>query len=74
MAEHQWTENDDDQVTVRRVQPYEAAKAYRCPGCDHEIRAGEGHVVVVPNAAPHDRRHWHKGCWHREEKAPKRRW
>jgi len=48
------------------MQPYEAVKAYRCPGCDHEIRAGEGHEVVVPHDAPEDRRHWHTGCWHRE--------
>ena len=39
---------DDAEVTVRHMQPYEAVKAYRCPGCDHEIRAGEGHEVVVP--------------------------
>jgi len=48
------------------MQPYEAVKAYRCPGCDHEIRAGEGHEGVVPYDAPEDRRHWHTGCWHRE--------
>jgi len=53
-------------VSVRHMQPYEAVKAYRCPGCDHEIRAGEGHEVVVPYDAPEDRRHWHTGCWHRE--------
>jgi len=50
------------------MQPYEAVKAYRCPGCDHEIRAGEGHEVVVPVDDPTERRHWHTGCWHREEK------
>ena len=26
-----------DDVDVRHVQPYEASKPYRCPGCDHEI-------------------------------------
>jgi hypothetical protein len=50
------------------VQPYEAVKVYRFPGCDHEIRPGEGHEVVVPRAAPDDRRHWHTGCWHREQR------
>jgi hypothetical protein len=50
-------------VEVRHVQPYEASKPYRCPGCDHEIRAGEGHEVVVPRDAPDLRRHWHTPCW-----------
>ena len=30
------------------MQPYQAVKAYRCPGCDHEIPPGLGHEVVVP--------------------------
>jgi len=55
-----------DDVTVRHVQPYEAAKVYRCPGCDHEIPVGLGHEVVVPIDAPEDRRHWHRGCWFKE--------
>ena len=55
------------------MQPYEAVKAYRCPGCDHEIRPGEGHEVVVPLDAPEDRRHWHTGCWHREAAPPQPR-
>jgi len=54
-----------DAVDVRRVQPYQADKVYRCPGCDHEIRVGEGHVVVVPVRTPADRRHWHGACWDR---------
>jgi len=68
MSEHSWTDHDgwDDGEEIRHVQPYEAVKPYRCPGCDHEIRPGEGHEVVVPRAAPDDRRHWHTGCWHRE--------
>jgi hypothetical protein len=57
-----------DEIEVRHVQPYQADKTYRCPGCDHEIRPGEGHEVVVPLDAPEDRRHWHTGCWFREEK------
>ncbi len=55
------TTNDD--VEVRHIHPYQASKAYRCPGCDHEIRAGEGHEVVVPVDAPDLRRHWHTPCW-----------
>jgi hypothetical protein len=61
-----------DEIEVRHVQPYQADKTYRCPGCDHEIRPGEGHEVVVPLDAPDDRRHWHTGCWHQEEKARRR--
>ena len=56
----------DSQFSVRHMQPYEAVKPYRCPGCDHEIEAGLGHEVVVPLDEPELRRHWHTGCWHRE--------
>ena len=41
-------------------------KVYRCPGCDHEIRRGVSHLVVVPNDDPDERRHWHTECWRRE--------
>jgi hypothetical protein len=41
-------------------------KVYRCPGCDHEIRKGVNHLVVVPNDDPDERRHWHTECWRRE--------
>lgn len=64
---------DDDRVEVRHVQPYEAAKVYRCPGCDHTIAIGEGHEVVVPIDHPDDRRHWHRGCWQREAARRRRR-
>jgi hypothetical protein len=53
------------EITVRHVQPYEATKPYRCPGCDHDIPRGLGHEVVVPVEAPDERRHWHTGCWYR---------
>ena len=63
----------DDDPEVRRVQPYQAAKSYRCPGCNHEIPAGTGHVVVVPAEAPDLRRHWHSPCWeHRGRRRPGR--
>jgi hypothetical protein len=58
----------DGPVEVRHVQPYQAVKPYRCPGCDHEIAAGLGHEVVVPTLAPDLRRHWHSGCWQREQR------
>jgi hypothetical protein len=48
---------------VRRVQPYQAVKRYRCPGCQGDVVPGTGHYVVVPLAAPGDRRHWHYACW-----------
>jgi hypothetical protein len=55
----------DDDVEVQHVQPYQAVKTYRCPGCDHEIPPGLGHEVVFPRGAAHERRHWHTGCWRR---------
>ncbi len=54
---------DDDQLDVRRVQPYQATKVYLCPGCNRDILPGTGHVVVVPLEAPDLRRHWHRACW-----------
>jgi hypothetical protein len=53
------------ELEVRRVQPYQAAKDYRCPGCHNVIPAGTGHYVVVPALAPELRRHWHRACWDR---------
>lgn len=50
-------------VEVRQVG---GEKAYRCPGCDHEIRAGVWHLVAVPQGDPDSRRHWHTECWRRE--------
>ncbi len=41
-------------------------KAYRCPGCDHPVREGVWHLVVVPQDDPDTRRHWHTECWRRE--------
>lgn len=41
-------------------------KPYRCPGCDHEIRAGVSHLVAIPREDPDERRHWHTECWRRE--------
>ncbi len=51
---------------VTAVQPYQARKAYTCPGCDLSIPAGTGHLVVVPEFEPDMRRHWHRGCWYKE--------
>ena len=67
-------ERPGDDVEVRFLHPFQAAKPYRCPGCDQEIPVGTGHVVVVPHLAPEDRRHWHRPCWdHRRNRRPSRR-
>lgn len=60
-----WHESDADghEVEVRRIQPYQATKAYVCPGCGRDIPVGTGHLVAVPTFAPDLRRHWHRGCW-----------
>jgi hypothetical protein len=60
-----WVDRDVDgsSVEIRRVQPYQATKAYLCPGCNQDIPAGTGHLVVVPTEAPDLRRHWHRSCW-----------
>lgn len=60
-------ELDGEPVEVRRLQPYQATKAYACPACPATIAPGTGHVVVVPVARPHERRHWHRSCWERRE-------
>jgi hypothetical protein len=56
----------DGEWLVRTIPGNAAAKTYRCPGCDHEIRPGTPHVVVWPAEGwgdETDRRHWHTGCW-----------
>jgi len=71
-----WATNDaattDDldgvPVEVRMVQPYQALKPYTCPGCHSSVPIGTGHLVVVPVAAPDDRRHWHRSCWARRHR------
>jgi hypothetical protein len=53
----------DGDFVVRRVTGAAATKAYRCPGCDHEIRPATPHVVTWPDGDVDDRRHWHRPCW-----------
>jgi hypothetical protein len=66
--------DDDDGIEVRYIQPYQATKAYLCPGCHGEIRPGTFHVVAVPADAPDLRRHWHRPCWeHRHRRHPGKR-
>lgn len=61
---------DADDLEVRSVQPYQATKAYLCPGCNGPISPGTGHVVVVPPEAPDLRRHWHHPCWANRHRHP----
>jgi hypothetical protein len=64
----------DGEWSVRGIPGGAATKAYRCPGCDHEIPAGVAHVVAWPADATGgtaDRRHWHTGCWRaRDRRTP----
>ena len=57
---------EDVEALVKPIQPYQARKAYACPGCETVIPPGMGHVVVVPTETPDLRRHWHRGCWFKE--------
>ncbi|GAA2521968.1 hypothetical protein [Pilimelia columellifera] len=63
----------DGQWLVRPVTA--AAKTYRCPGCDHEIRPNAQHLVSWPadeRGDLADRRHWHNGCWRARDRRPPR--
>jgi hypothetical protein len=68
---------EDGEWLVRTVPGARTTKQYRCPGCDHEIRPGTGHVVAWPAdevGTAADRRHWHTGCWAgRQRRGPVRR-
>ena len=56
-----WAQAED--ATVRAVT---GDKPYMCPGCNHQIRAGVQHLVVVEADDVEGRRHWHTECWRRE--------
>ena len=58
-------DSNQDEVEVNLIHPFQARKAYLCPGCQQEIPIGTGHVVVVPREAADLRRHWHRPCWER---------
>ncbi len=59
----------DGDWAVTRVTGSAATKAYRCPGCDMEIKPATPHVVAWPyygddiESSLPDRRHWHTTCW-----------
>ena len=50
---------------MREVQPVNATKRYRCPGCNHDVAEGVKHVVAWRDGEDDMRRHWHTGCWRR---------
>ncbi len=50
---------------IRPIRADRALKAYRCPGCEQEIRPGVAHLVAVPLDDPDARRHWHRPCFER---------
>jgi hypothetical protein len=61
--------SSDGDWFVRPITATAAGKAYRCPGCDHEIAAGVAHVVAWRSGEEEHRRHWHRPCWqHRDRR------
>lgn len=58
-------EVDGQEWAARPVTGAASTKAYRCPGCDHEIALGVPHVVAWPTGQTERRRHWHTPCWQR---------
>jgi hypothetical protein len=55
-------EHVEDGYVVRHVSGA-SDKAYRCPGCDQEVRPATPHVAAWPEGRADDRRHWHTACW-----------
>ncbi|GEM_PF-243957 len=65
-------EHPDGIFRVRRITGSTSTKAYRCPGCDQEIRPATPHVVAWPDDGLDHRRHWHTVCWEkRDQRAPR---
>ncbi len=65
-------DKSDGRWVVQAMTGQNAVKAYRCPGCNHDIRPGTPHLVVWPHdpgpgqdSAVALRRHWHTACWNR---------
>ena len=69
-------EAGDGDWVVRTLTGAGSTKAYRCPGCDQEIRPSTPHVVTWPayprnsdlepwdtDSSADQRRHWHTVCW-----------
>ncbi|MQA05366.1 MAG: hypothetical protein GEV07_22460 [Streptosporangiales bacterium] len=57
----EWPDGD---WVVRTIAGAAATKAYRCPGCNQEVRPGTPHLVTWAQHLGSDtRRHWHTACW-----------
>lgn len=57
--------------SVRQVRPNDTGRAYRCPGCQQQVRAAEPHTVAWPADGmqqEENRRHWHTVCWSARER------
>ena len=69
-------EHPDGDWIVQSITGSASTKAYRCPGCDQEIRPATPHIVAWPFGSDSDvqlRRHWHTPCWgHRSRRKPTR--
>ena len=64
-----------EEWVARRISGSASTKAYRCPGCDQEIRPATPHVVAWPaetGRGLEDRRHWHSPCWAARERRTRR--
>lgn len=58
------TTQDGDWI-VQSITGSTSVKAYRCPGCDMEIKPATPHIVAWPEADVESRRHWHTPCWNK---------
>jgi len=63
-------QHPDGQWVVQHLTAPSATKAYRCPGCNHEVPVGAAHLVAWRADGPlaglggvDERRHWHIPCW-----------
>lgn len=71
---------DGGEWFVRHVRGTRAggSHAYRCPGCQQELRSDVPHVVVWPAdglGGLDERRHWHGPCWEaRHRRSPRGSW
>jgi hypothetical protein len=71
----------DGAWVVRALTGSASTKAYRCPGCDQEIRTATPNIVSWPayprdsdldpwatESAADQRRHWHTACWRERDR------
>jgi hypothetical protein len=61
-------DHPDGTWVVQQITGSSSTKAYRCPGCDQEIRTATPHTVAWPEEDVENRRHWHNACWQRRDR------